>query len=203
MEIDRHDQATIGKDGVEREQEHEIITHEDHEPVIGFAACLGSKQWERVRNNTMDWTVLSKTYVDTAWVARKDITAIFESVWPTGQDQMEEVAFYHYEVSEMRAPGSAKATSREVSPDLLVSLRDAVYTLCALQKAKLLQQMRVEQPGSRPLALEGAELSSDVRQLGIDLSERIALVEQNVDTKMEKVLTAIQELTAKVDGLSF
>ena len=68
--------------------------------MIGFAACLGHSQWQRVRNNTSTWTVLAKTYIDTAWIARKDIITCFEATWSEGQLEMEEIAFYHYEVSE-------------------------------------------------------------------------------------------------------
>lgn len=116
-EIDRNDteQSALGPDGVERESANELITHEDHEPVIGFAACLGKLQWERVRNNTQNWCVVGKTYVDTAWVARKDVTRLFEAVWPTGQAQMEEVAFYHYEVSETQR--SSPRFLKQVSPN--------------------------------------------------------------------------------------
>lgn len=80
--------------------------------------------------------------------------------------------------------------------------------ICALQSTDAFQQVAASSPQIEPLALD-AEASneegpplSEVRQLGVVLSERIDRVEQKVETKMEMVLTALQEVTAKVDRLS-
>ena len=76
----------------------EAVASGDREPIIGFASCLSTEQWNKVTNRTSDWVVVAETYVDTAWVARQDIISCFESCWPKGQWQMVEVAKYHYEV---------------------------------------------------------------------------------------------------------
>lgn len=39
-----------------------------------------------------------QTYVDTAYVSRVDIVECFEATWPEGQEEMEEVAKFHYEI---------------------------------------------------------------------------------------------------------
>lgn len=52
---------------------------QDREPVLGFMACLPDMQWEQVRARTDDWVAKAVSYVDTAWVERKDILQAFAS----------------------------------------------------------------------------------------------------------------------------
>jgi len=100
-------------DGERPEHLSESIAADDREPIVGFASCLNANQWSRVRNRTSDWVVHATTYVDTAWVSRQDIVECFEATWPEGQEEMVEVAKFHYEIDVQSANASNGADEEE------------------------------------------------------------------------------------------
>ena len=93
----------------------ETVAAEDREPIVGFASCLGTKQWKTVGNRTSDWVVVAQSYVDTAYVIREDIVECFETEWDGGQEQMVEVAKHHYEVD---TSGGSKDAQQEEDSEL-------------------------------------------------------------------------------------
>ena len=81
-----------------------FVTAEDREPMIGIAACLSTSQWRHVRNKTDGWSVKAIEYTDTIWFSRRDVMRAFRDTWPAAQDDMIEVAHYHYEVDDISPP---------------------------------------------------------------------------------------------------
>ena len=115
----------------------ERVSADDREPIVGFASCLGTKQWKTVGNRTSDWVVVAESYVDTAWVARADIVECFETSWKGGQDQMVEVAKHHYEVDTQVASGDAAQAVDEELTDEQLELAAKLDTLNQEMSAKL------------------------------------------------------------------
>lgn len=84
-----------------------FVEQDDREPMFGFNACLTKLQFDHVRLRTDHWAVDAETYCDTLWCARKDFYRCFQQHWLKGRTDMVEMAYYHYEVSNIVGATSA------------------------------------------------------------------------------------------------
>ena len=55
-------------------------------------------RFDTVQRRTADWVVKADSYVDTAFILRRDIKDCFKKTWADGQADIKAIAIHHYEI---------------------------------------------------------------------------------------------------------
>ena len=63
-----------------------------------------------MQRRTADWVVKANSYVDTAFILRRDIKDCFKKTWADGQADIKAIAIHHYEIDPEHLEECAQAS---------------------------------------------------------------------------------------------
>ena len=63
-----------------------------------------------MQRRTADWVVKANSYVDTAFILRRDIKDCFKKTWADGQADIKAIAIHHYEIDPEHLQECAQAS---------------------------------------------------------------------------------------------
>lgn len=93
---EEHDIASAGNFNVRQPQ---FVQDDDLFPIFGAKAVLTSAHRQIIEQhgiNTRNWSVISSSYVDLAWINSQDMQTCFEQTWTAGEQEFLTYSFAHY-----------------------------------------------------------------------------------------------------------
>lgn len=162
---------------------HDDIDAGDREPVFGLQSCLADEQWLTVRQRTATWRVEGKSYTDTAWISRQDISECF-FLWPEGILIATEIMASHY---EMDAEEAAAAGDNVVQHTRAI---DKSVAAAATVKGPLQGERRNSLLPGQQQESESSRGSRSSTSDGVALEMRLANVERlllQMDRKLDRL----------------